>query len=111
MSHCAKVMTTSNIEEAKRFDTMKQVKAFAKYWRHDRLDGLEIIKVDKCKQPSTPKLCNCTSERKVWCDNNCIGKCNSCGAIQLLSYGTCNYNGVCKGRVERQNVFEPVKTN
>lgn len=28
-----------------------------------------------------------------------IGKCEQCGAEQFLSYVTCNYNGICKGRV------------
>lgn len=28
-----------------------------------------------------------------------MGKCEKCGATQFLSYITCNYNGICKGRV------------
>ena len=28
-----------------------------------------------------------------------MGVCNKCGATQLLSYGICNYNGICKGIV------------
>lgn len=27
------------------------------------------------------------------------GICDKCGAYQLLSYNTCNYNGVCNGKV------------
>ena len=36
----------------------------------------------------------------VWalCDPK-IGKCNKCGAEQLLSYYACNYNGVCNGEI------------
>lgn len=32
-------------------------------------------------------------------DKSQFGICNKCGAYQYLSYITCNYNGVCNGRV------------
>lgn len=28
-----------------------------------------------------------------------MGKCEKCGATQFLSYITCNYNGICKGKI------------
>jgi hypothetical protein len=28
-----------------------------------------------------------------------LGKCEKCGATQLLSYSICNYNGMCNGKV------------
>lgn len=28
-----------------------------------------------------------------------MGICSECGAEQLLSYTTCNYNGICQGKV------------
>lgn len=31
--------------------------------------------------------------------SNQMGKCDKCGAIQFLSYGICNYNGICNGEV------------
>lgn len=33
--------------------------------------------------------------------SNELGICSECGASQFLSYGTCNYNGVCAGKVIR----------
>jgi hypothetical protein len=32
--------------------------------------------------------------------NHEIGKCSKCGATQFLSYGICNYNGICNGLIE-----------
>ena len=31
--------------------------------------------------------------------SNQMGKCEKCGATQFLSYGICNYNGICNGKI------------
>ena len=39
---------------------------------------------------------------------NKMGVCDTCGAIQFLSYITCNYNGVCKGKIIPQTESKEV---